>query len=123
MTGRGLVVAASLLAVGCDGPPDTAPRLDSADPARGRSLVIQHGCVACHAFPDIRFPRGRLGPALDGFADQGLIAGRLPNQPGPLMLFIRNAPAYTPGSAMPATPMSDQDARDVAAYLLTLRSR
>lgn len=117
-----LIFCLSLIAA-CDGPPETSPQLDSADGARGRQLVTAYGCAACHSFPDIRFPRGGLGPSLDGFADQGLIAGRLPNQPGPLMLFVRNAPAYVPDGAMPATPMSDQDARDVAAYLLTLRSR
>jgi mono/diheme cytochrome c family protein len=115
--------AVLLLLAACDGPPDTAPQLDSSNPSRGRQLVVSLGCAACHTFPDVRFPRGGLGPPLDGFADQGLIAGRFPNQPGTLIRFIRNAPAYVPQGAMPTTPMSDQDARDVAAYLLTLRSR
>lgn len=123
MSSRHVLLATSLMMAGCDGPPDTTPKLDSSDPARGRSLVVAYGCAACHTFPDVGFPRGGLGPPLEGFADQGLIAGRLPNQPGYLMRFIRNAPAYAPEGAMPATPMSDQDARDVAAYLLTLQSR
>ena len=54
---------------------------------------------------------------------QGLIAGRLPNQPGVLMQFVRNAPALVPGTAMPAVVMTDQEARDVTAYLLKLQSR
>lgn len=120
---RAAVWVALMPLAACDGPPDTGPQLDSSDTARGRQLVIAQGCAACHSFPDVRFPRGGLGPPLDGFADQGLIAGRLPNQPGHLIRFIRNAPAYVPEGAMPAVPMSDQDARDVAAYLLTLRSR
>ena len=111
-----------LLLGACVGPPDTNPNLPSADPQYGRALVVAKGCAACHAFPDVRWPRGDLGPPLAGFADQGLIAGRLPNQPGYLIRFIRDAPAFVPEGAMPAMPMSDKEARDVAAYLLTLRS-
>lgn len=119
---RILVVPLLVLLSACDGPPDTNPHLPSADPKLGRALVVAKGCAACHAFPDVRWPRGGLGPPLAGFADQGLIAGRLPNQPGELIRFIRDAPAFVPEGAMPAMPMSDQEARDVAAYLLTLRS-
>lgn len=107
----------------CDGPPDRTPTLGDADITRGRQLVVDKGCPACHTFPDVAWPRGRLGPSLVGFGRQGLIAGRLPNQPGVLMQFVRNAPALVPGTAMPATPMSDQEARDVTAYLLQLESR
>lgn len=116
-----LLACASLVA--CDGPPDRTPTLGDANVAKGRQLVTDKGCVACHTFPDVKWPRGGLGPALEDFGRQGLIAGRLPNQPGTLMQFVRNAPALVPGTAMPATLMTDQEARDVTAYLLTLRSR
>jgi cytochrome c1 len=115
--------AALLALAACGGPPDPTPTLGAADVARGRQLVADKGCVACHAFPDVKWPRGGLGPPLAGFGQQGLIAGRLPNQPGVLMQFVRNAPALVPGTAMPAVPMTDQEARDVTAYLLQLRSR
>lgn len=121
VTPRMVHAAALLMLAGCNGPPDTTPHLPSADPEKGRTLVVAKGCAACHAFPDVRWPRGAVGPSLDGFAGQALIAGRLPNQPGMLIRFIRDAPAYVPDGAMPATPLSDQEARDVAAYLLTLR--
>jgi cytochrome c1 len=109
--------------VACDGPPDRTPTLGDADTDRGRRVVVDKGCAACHAFPDVKWPRGGLGPALENFGRQGLIAGRLPNQPGVLMQFVRNAPALVPGTAMPAVAMSDQEARDVTAYLLALGSR
>ncbi|WP_382152517.1 c-type cytochrome [Hydrogenophaga sp. ANAO-22] len=120
--GRWLVLACFSL-VACDGPPDRTPTLGDADAATGRRLVADKGCVACHTFPDVKWPRGGLGPSLHGFARQGLIAGQLPNQPGVLMQFVRNAPGLVPGTAMPAITMSDQEARDVTAYLLTLQSR
>lgn len=109
--------------VACDGPPERTPTLGDVDLRRGRQLVVEKGCAACHTFPDVAWPRGGLGPALDGFGRQGLIAGQLPNQPGVLMRFVRDAPSLVPGTGMPAIPMTDQDARDVTAYLLHLRAR
>lgn len=116
-----MLACASLVA--CDGPPDRTPTVGDASAANGLRLVADKGCVACHAFPDVAWPRGGLGPSLEGFGRQGLIAGRLPNQPGVLMQFVRDAPALVPGTAMPAIQMSDQEARDVTAYLFTLQSR
>ena len=120
--GRWLALACASF-VACDGPPDRTPTLGDADTRRGRQLVSEKGCVTCHTFPDLKWPRGGLGPSLQDFGRQGLIAGRLPNQPGVLMQFIRNAPALVPGTAMPAISMTDQEARDVTAYLLTLQPR
>jgi cytochrome c1 len=121
-SGRWLVLACVSL-VACDGPPDRTPSLGDANAANGMRLVSDKGCAACHTFPDVPWPRGGLGPSLQDFGRQGLIAGRLPNQPGVLMQFIRNAPAMVPGTAMPAILMTDQEARDVTAYLVTLKSR
>ena len=116
-----MLACASLMA--CDGPPDGTPTLSDASVANGLQLVVDKGCAACHTFPDVKWPRGGLGPALEGFGRQGLIAGRLPNQPGMLMQFVRRAPALVPGTAMPAIWMTDEEARDVTAYLLTLKPR
>ncbi len=120
---RRTLVLLCVVLVACDGPPDRTPTLSDANAAAGRQLVVSKGCVACHAFPDVQWPRGRLGPSLENFGRQGLIAGRLPNQPGVLIQFVRNAPALVPGTAMPAILMTDQETRDVTAYLLTLKSR
>ncbi|WP_439536906.1 c-type cytochrome [Methyloversatilis sp.] len=117
------LIPACLSLTACDGPPDRTPALGDANAAEGRQLVTAKGCVACHTFPDVTWPRGGLGPSLEDFGRQGLIAGRLPNQPGVLMQFVRNAPGLVPGTAMPAILMTDQEARDVTAYLLTLKPR
>lgn len=117
------LVLACVSLTACDGPPDRTPTLGDANAAKGRQLVADKGCVACHTFPDVKWPRGGLGPSLWDFGRQGLIAGRLPNQPGVLMQFVRNAPALVPGTAMPAISMTDEEARDVTAYLFTLKPR
>ena len=93
------LMLACLHLMACDGPPDRTPTLGDANAAAGRQLVADKGCVACHTFPDVKWPRGGLGPSLQDFGRQGLIAGRLPNQPGVLMQFVRNAPALVPWTA------------------------
>lgn len=95
--------------------------MPTADAAAGRAVVLRVGCGSCHAFPDIRWPKGAVGPPLDGFAGQTLIAGRLPNRPDLLAAFVRDAPALVPGTAMPAMPISEEESRDVAAYLYSLQ--
>ena len=112
--------ATLLLLAACKPPPDARHHMPEADAAAGRAVVERVGCTSCHAFPDIGWPRGAVGPDLSRFATQTLIAGRLPNRPDQLAAFVRDAPATLPGSAMPAMPIDEAEARDVAAYLYTL---
>lgn len=88
-----------------------------ADAGAGKAAIERVGCASCHTIPGIQWPQGKVGPALGGLPRRALIAGKLPNQPDTLAAFIRNAPAYVPGSGMPAMPVSEQEARDIAAYL------
>jgi cytochrome c len=71
--------------------------------------------------PGIRGANNHVGPPLTGWAERRYIAGRLPNEPDHLITFLVNPQYVKPGSAMPATGISPQEARDVAAYLYTLR--
>jgi cytochrome c2 len=107
---------------GCRAPPQRAHFMDQSDPSRGRQIIERVGCGSCHDIPGIAWPKGRVGPSLEGFADRSLIGGRVPNRPGNLVAFVRDAPAAVPGSAMPKMPLNPQESRDVAAYLYTLGS-
>jgi cytochrome c len=49
------------------------------------------------------------------------VAGAIENTPDKLMQFIRDPRSVAPRSAMPKLPMSEQQARDLAAFLYTLR--
>lgn len=89
--------------------------------ARGKAAIERVGCAACHAIPGIDWPKGAVGPSLAGFADQTLIAGRLPNRPALLAAFVRDAPRALPGTTMPAMPLTEQESRDVAAFLAELK--
>jgi cytochrome c1 len=48
------------------------------------------------------------------------IGGVLPNTPHNLALWVRDPPAIDPRTAMPNMGISEVDANDIAAYLLTL---
>jgi mono/diheme cytochrome c family protein len=112
-----------LLTTGCKPPPDETQHMPQANIMHGKAAIERVGCGACHVIPGIRWPRGQSGPSLKGFADQGLIAGSLPNRPDVLAAYIRNAPAILPDTTMPAMPLNAADARDVAAYLYTTGER
>ena len=107
----------SLALAACKPPPDDRQSMPLGDAAQGLSAIKQAGCGSCHTIPGLRWPQGAVGPALNGLAERALIAGKLPNRPDVLAAYIRNAPALVPGSAMPAMPVSEGEARDIAAYL------
>jgi len=113
---------ATLLALGAcgEGVADRQP-MAGADPGRGREIIARLGCASCHVIPGVEWPKGRVGPSLQGFASRSLIAGLYANEPDILVEFVRNAPAYAPAAGMPPMPLTEPEARDVAAYLYTLR--
>lgn len=91
------------------------------DAHRGAALINHYRCGACHYIPGIHDARGMVGPPLMFFAQRTFIAGEVPNSPENLVRWIRSPKSIEPGTAMPALGLSDQEARDVAAYLYTLR--
>jgi len=91
------------------------------DPTRGAQLITQAQCGACHAIPGIDNANGLVGPPLTHFARRTMVAGLLPNTPDNLVHWVRDPQSVTPGNAMPSSGLSAQEARDVAAYLYTLR--
>lgn len=96
-------------------------RIPGADVARGRALVAEVGCGACHVVPGVAGPAGAVGPPLDDFGRRALIAGIAPNRPDTLVRWLMDPPSLSPGTAMPALGLSEAQARDVAAFLYTLR--
>ena len=49
------------------------------------------------------------------------LAGRLQNTPGNMVRWIQHPQQVEQGTAMPEMGVTDSDARDIAAYLYTLR--
>jgi cytochrome c len=98
-----------------------AALLTAGDPTRGPDLIRQFGCAACHRVAGVSGATGRVGPRLSAIPLQGRIAGALPNTPHNLVQWIVDPKAHKPDTTMPRTGISEQDARDVAAYLFSLR--
>lgn len=120
MTGpRGLASAVLLGLTGaaCGSAAGPEPRVASGDPERGLEVMARVGCGACHEIPGLDWPRGRVGPSLDGMGQRALIGSGLPNRPETLIPYLIDAPAVDEGSAMPPMPITEEEARDVAAYL------
>jgi cytochrome c len=88
---------------------------------RGRVSLDGYGCGACHVIPGVRGARGLVGPPLTMFARRAYIAGQLLNEPPNLVRWIQDPQAVEPGTAMPDLGVSPAIARDMAAYLYTLR--
>jgi cytochrome c2 len=91
------------------------------DAERGRKGIVTHGCGACHTIPGIREAQGHVGPPLAQFARRSYIAGEVPNTAQDLVRWISSPQSIEPGTAMPDLGVTAADARDIAAYLYTLR--
>lgn len=91
------------------------------DADRGKQLIAQIGCGACHLVPGVPGAQGLVGPPLQAFSQRTLIAGYFPNTPDNLVHWIEAPQRFLPGNAMPNMEIDDHDARDVAAYLYSLR--
>lgn len=104
---------------GCDSPDTPATRPGDAE--RGRNALTQYACNACHRIPGVPGSDVHVGPPLSGIGNRRLIAGALPNTPEQMVRWIRNPRGVDPQTTMPDMQVSEQDARDIAAYLATLR--
>ncbi|HEX6637616.1 MAG TPA: c-type cytochrome [Steroidobacteraceae bacterium] len=115
-----LAILLALSLGACAERPLPPPALAGANVERGRELITQLQCGACHRVPGVRTARGLVGPPLEGFAGRVYLAGKWPNQPRHLVRWLRDPPAMAPRTAMPALVADERDARDIAAYLYTL---
>jgi cytochrome c len=91
------------------------------DPLQGRLALVQFGCGGCHMIPGVPAATGQVGPNLAGLARRVYIAGVATNTPDNLTRFIIDPKSVDQKSAMPRTGINSDQARDVAAYLYSLR--
>ncbi|HCO02309.1 MAG TPA: cytochrome C [Actinobacteria bacterium] len=97
------------------------PEVPGGDPARGVTFIQQYGCGSCHVIPGVNGANGLVGPPLNLFARRGYIAGELPNSGDNLIRWIQHPKDVEPNTAMPDLGVTPTQARDIAAYLFTLR--
>ena len=116
------VVARAPAAPSCGAslPGAVLPPLLAGDARRGRQALFQYACNACHSIPGVTGSKAQVGPPLEGIAGRSLIAGKLANTPDNMVLWLRKTQEVKPLTAMPQLGLTEQDARDIAAYLATL---
>jgi cytochrome c len=110
----------ALLCIGLAACGAEKPALDG-DPERGRLLLRQFGCGACHRIPGVADAQGNVGPPLEGVAKRVYLAGLLPNSPVNMQRWIRTPKAFDAQTAMPDLGVGEEHARDMVAYLHSLR--
>jgi len=88
---------------------------------RAEAHFIRYGCAGCHTIPGITRAKGLVGPQLSSISRRVYVAGMLPNSPENLIRWIVNPREVNPKTAMPVTGISEDEARDVAAYLYSLK--
>jgi cytochrome c len=118
------VIAFVVCVAGCGGRDlvrEEAITLTGGDPDKGISAIGRYGCGSCHDIPGIRSARGSVGPPLGRIATRTYLAGRLSNSPANMMRWIQHPQQVEPGTAMPEMGVSPGDARDMTAFLYTLR--
>jgi cytochrome c1 len=98
-----------------------AVRATGGNPANARAKVLQYGCSSCHTIPGIPEAHGTVGPPLVSFAMRTYIAGEVANTPANLTHWIQHPHEIEPHTAMPEMGVTEQDSRDIAAYLYTLK--
>ncbi|WP_044241467.1 c-type cytochrome [Chondromyces apiculatus] len=108
-------------ATGCTRP-ERQPEVTDGDPELGKVAIQRYGCGTCHTIPGVPGAEGRSAQLLFGFADRADIARSAPNTYKNLVTWIQNPQKLDPSTRMPSLNVTEKDARDIATYLLTLRS-
>jgi cytochrome c2 len=121
-----LGIVALALAFGCGKSPSDdamkkAAAMTGGDPAHGQQVIRGYGCGSCHVIPGVDGAAGKVGPSLAGIGARTYLAGKLPNEPANMIKWIRQPQEVSPGTAMPELGVTEQDGKDIAAYLYTLQ--
>ena len=121
-----LPVIALVLAAACNrnetsAPAPVTPPAAAGDSSHGKQLIEQYGCTICHIVPGLEGPKGMVGPSLEHVASRQVIAQNVPNTPQNVTAYIQNPQASNPQNTMPNLGVKPEEARDIAAYLSTLR--
>ncbi len=98
-----------------------AQTISGGDAAQGVQALQDYGCGSCHVIAGVSGATGAVGPSLNDLSRHAYIAGKLQNTPNNLVQWIRFPQEVEPGVDMPDLGVSEAAARDIAAYLYTLK--
>jgi cytochrome c2 len=94
-----------------------AKALTAGDAGKAAPIFRKYGCSGCHTIPGIPGADGQVGGSLADLSKRVYIGGVLTNTPDHLVSWIVSPEQFSPRTAMPATGISNAEARDLAAYL------
>jgi putative membrane protein len=106
--------------VACNAASQTANAMTGGDATRGPDAIRRYGCATCHTIPGVPGAIGSIGPPLAQVARRSYVAGS-PNAPEHLVAWLQHPRRVRPGTPMPEMGVTERDARDIAAYLYTLK--
>jgi cytochrome c oxidase assembly factor CtaG/cytochrome c2 len=114
---------AILFIVSCGKASANAPDryVEGGDADRGHRAIVKYGCGACHMIPGVDQADGMVGPPLIHWRQRTMIAGEIPNVPDRLIMWLQVPQSVEPGTAMPNMGVSKGEARDMAAYLYSIK--
>jgi cytochrome c2 len=120
--GAALLLPPFLWLAGCSEPGNAAATPGTGgDAQRGRMEIAAVGCGSCHVIPGIATAKGLVGPPLDHIARRIFLAGMVRNTPDNMTRWIEDPQKIVPGNAMPDMGLTPAQARDITAYLYTIR--
>src|SRR5438045_9648748 len=94
-----------------------ARAMTGGEPSRAPDIIRRYGCAGCHTIPGIPGGDGQVGGPLTDLKHRVYVGGVVPNSPDNLVRWIVSPQAFSPRSAMPATGVSEADARPVDSFL------
>ncbi len=89
------------------------------DPERGKIALTQYACQSCHLIPGLSGSKVYVGRPLSEMGRRKVLAGAVPNDQAGLVRWIRDPQSVDPNTAMPNMGVSERDAIDMSAYLLS----
>jgi cytochrome c1 len=99
-----------------------AVRATGGDPAKGHDAVAHYACTACHSIPGLSHTGDVTGPSLAHVGSALTFAdGQVENTPENLVAWIQTPARLKSSTSMPNMNVNEKDARDIAAFLCTLR--
>jgi cytochrome c2 len=112
-----------LVVAGCeDDTRKDAVSMTGGDPDKGKERFVQFGCGACHKVSGLSAEASAVvGPPLDQVASRTYIGGVLKNTPENMIQWIQDPPRFSPRTAMPNLHIGDEDAKNIASFLYTLK--
>jgi cytochrome c2 len=116
-----IVSLLAMTAAACEPGKAAGPDNFMGDARRGADLIKNYHCGGCHEIPGIAGADGNVGPPLQRIGTRTYIAGYIQNSPDNMADWIEDPQRALPGNAMPRMGIPQKDARDIAAFLYTLK--